>query len=318
MKKALLIITCLLLMICLSGCGGKKIKTEAEMQADLAASSYLPEKGMTISNFVIDKRKTDEDNKLDTVYVSFTADSATLRYTLSCTLRYELFNDGWELEGVTTTSKAIAPICGITDAELAEWLEYGDEMSNAKLISRTTDLPNMKETLVFQCSRTVNAQTDTWRATLELEFDAEEDFEWNGWVTISDVKTVYDYSQLAGSYSFTSVYSPKVTIDVTVTPDGHFDYKLTSRWSTGYSLQPSYDEYEKSGTITVADFEKSGEDLDFVYYFPSGDEEKLFGFALYEGKLYRHFYESGLFNPFRSFTWQDEPYEDGGWDSITR
>ncbi|MBQ7849661.1 MAG: hypothetical protein IJ343_08085 [Clostridia bacterium] len=324
MKKALLLVTCLLLMLCLTGCGGVSPKTESEMQTDLAASGYLPEQGLTISGFVVDKRKTDTENKLDTVYVSFTAEGAERRYTLSCTLRYELYNEGWMLENVKTTSKAVAPVRGATDKQITEMAEGNDLLSNPTIISRQTDLAGLSETVVCQCSRTLGAQTDTWTATMHLTFDNEDDFEW--WcydVTVSDLKSDFDYSKLAGDYHYKTSLNPYITTDVTITPDGRFIYNISYNDPQSSPWDSYYLEYEKSGTATISDFvvkEINGfYDMDFAHVFLVGDSPSAQeGFLLYRGQFYHANGSNAGGSSLSNMKWSPtREYTTGGWEEIT-
>lgn len=84
----------------LSGCT-KPTKGEKEIIEDLQADPAFISENTTISSYEIIKRRTDTDNKQDWVYVNVQSNDPDLTYSLSYELLYELYDNGWILEGVS-------------------------------------------------------------------------------------------------------------------------------------------------------------------------------------------------------------------------
>ena len=98
-QKLKLSITAVLLTgLLLTGCGND-VRTEKELQSDLKShSEFQMAEGGEISDFTIIKRKTDEHNKSDIVYVSVVVDHEMAPETRSYIMTYSEYNEGWMLD----------------------------------------------------------------------------------------------------------------------------------------------------------------------------------------------------------------------------
>lgn len=100
-KNGLLVIVLLVLILTLAGCGMEPIKTEKEIAQDLEESKdFLPGFEMDIDDLEITKRKTDEEDKEDLVYVAVEASNDEVVCKVEYKLTYNLYDSGWILDEV--------------------------------------------------------------------------------------------------------------------------------------------------------------------------------------------------------------------------
>ena len=94
-----LLLICCALLLC--GCTSKAVKTEEEILADMQERK-LPEEceGATISGIEIIKRQTNQEDKQDIVYVAILAETESAKIVRSYKLEYNLYDEGWVLDGV--------------------------------------------------------------------------------------------------------------------------------------------------------------------------------------------------------------------------
>ncbi len=98
MKKKICILLGLLSILIFAGCG-HKIKDEEEIKEDLLESDFFSiVEGSEIEEFEIIKRRTDNDDKEDKVWVALELDHENAKETRAYILYYEEYNDGWELD----------------------------------------------------------------------------------------------------------------------------------------------------------------------------------------------------------------------------
>lgn len=103
MKKrsfVLFLLICCALLLC--GCASTPaVKTEEELLADMQERK-LPEEceGAAISGIEILKRQTNQEDKQDIVYVTMQAETETAKLVRSYELEYNLYDEGWILDGV--------------------------------------------------------------------------------------------------------------------------------------------------------------------------------------------------------------------------
>lgn len=88
----------LFIVLVLSGCSDRA-KSESEIIEDIEACDSFKILNAEIENLEVVKRQTDKDNRSDLVYVTVEARNDNMECTLSFILQYELYNEGWFLEG---------------------------------------------------------------------------------------------------------------------------------------------------------------------------------------------------------------------------
>lgn len=117
MKKksfVLFLLICCALLLC--GCASQAVKTEEEILADMQERK-LPEEceGAAISGIEILKRQTNQDDKQDIVYVTMQAESESAKLVRSYKLEYNLYDEGWVLDGVEQYSEGENSTTALSD-----------------------------------------------------------------------------------------------------------------------------------------------------------------------------------------------------------
>lgn len=109
MKKQLWILT-VLLCVCLSACGGQTPASEAKLQEDLETSEIFARQvgnlgdKVEVTSFNILKRKTDRENRADTIWIQVEGESDAIRSSTYYIMNYGLYNDGWILDDISVDS----------------------------------------------------------------------------------------------------------------------------------------------------------------------------------------------------------------------
>ena len=103
-KKLLAVIFFVIAISLLAGCG-KKPASEATLKEDLynsrSFSRFSNQLGMKITDLEVVKRQTTEEQKSDVVWVEVNTSSEAAEGEMYYVMRYELYNDGWQLENIT-------------------------------------------------------------------------------------------------------------------------------------------------------------------------------------------------------------------------
>lgn len=90
----------LLLMISLVGCG-KSVKAEKELLEDLVSSSeFHMVEGGNASDLTVIKRLTDQEKRVDTVYVEINIEHKNATAKQAYIMHYTCYNDGWRLDSI--------------------------------------------------------------------------------------------------------------------------------------------------------------------------------------------------------------------------
>lgn len=104
MKKVRVILLTFMLLglaVAASGCGPAS-KSERAIADDLAeVDECIQEFDMEITDWTVDKRQTNSEDKTDYIWISIEADCDFFSYTADYTAEYVLYNDGWALENYT-------------------------------------------------------------------------------------------------------------------------------------------------------------------------------------------------------------------------
>lgn len=108
--KTLRILSALLALFCLlalAGCSSTPdAPDEVAIMADLNCSEEtIVDGGMTVIHLKITKRQTTPEDKVDLVWVEYTAASDAAEYTNSALLTYGLYNEGWLLDSIEEDGK---------------------------------------------------------------------------------------------------------------------------------------------------------------------------------------------------------------------
>ena len=111
---AALVVTC-----ALTGCSNSP-KDEKGIIEDLKASNQFISDTAEIESCEIIKRQTNTENGTDEVYVTVEGGNNELSFTLSYILTYELYNEGWFLEGVASYPDGPCDIQGLDEERLKD------------------------------------------------------------------------------------------------------------------------------------------------------------------------------------------------------
>lgn len=144
----------LVLLVCsiplLSACGNKAA-SEAELQEDLynsdAFSAYR-EKEFEITELIVTKRQTSEEDRSDKVWVKVELSNTKAEGYLFFVLDYSLYNDGWQMDTAQMDTEAehtTKPLCGLSEEELySAYLPSG-----AEILSNDVDLEDVLQEVTF-------------------------------------------------------------------------------------------------------------------------------------------------------------------------
>jgi len=103
MKRiSILLLTLIVLTLCLASCKSTPPLTgEEQMKVDILASDQFIANSLKIESLTVNDRKSDAENKTDTVYVTVSAKNDIVSCTYSYVLKYYLYDQGWALESLT-------------------------------------------------------------------------------------------------------------------------------------------------------------------------------------------------------------------------
>lgn len=187
MKKRMMYLLFVLLALNLTACGGKPVKSESEIAADLTASEYLPADGMEVSDVNILLRKTDKDKGLDEVTVTAGGYAGGSRFDLSYTLYYEYYDKGgWTLQRAEQYFDVPWEIMGTAEEQILR-----DLQSQADGVLGVSDIENYTtgyssltanmDSAEYSMSLQINAQSDSYQVRSEAEVTVSYHLTSDGW-----------------------------------------------------------------------------------------------------------------------------------------
>ncbi len=214
-KKIISFILVMVFAITMSGCNSNKGVEEKQLINDIQQSEYLQKSNMIIEDVQIEKRKTDIQNKSDTMIAWVNAKRDTMESKMCFSLTYKLYNDGWLIETIThyqDENWEFIPLKGISQESADTRIkEYSKNISSSKCIEHEEDLENSTSYFTYELeeeypyatkSKTVKINyefnvtydaglyTETWKDTVDT-VDSKED--WN-------IDGTWEYNYLADHY----------------------------------------------------------------------------------------------------------------------
>lgn len=184
-KKGLLYVILLVLACVFTACGTPAEKSEKEIATDLQqaiATSNEAIADFRVSSIEVEKRRTDKDSGVDTVYVWLDVENAKVKGTIGYTVEYVLYDEGWILEDISTYERgmwAFTPLVGIDE------------------VTANTDIQEYKD-LQWQL---VNAETDLEQGICTYYYQGEESL-YNGYcVEKHDVALEYVFDKSSGFWN---------------------------------------------------------------------------------------------------------------------
>lgn len=170
-KVAHIVLLCILvlLILLLTGCspaapGIDKIKSDVQNQY-----AVLKERNMTITSFQIEKRQTDVENKRDIVYIALEASGDGFTFNAKMQAVYRLYNEGWLLDYVSSSSAEYMPTRGVDEARPSS--EYPNKKFEMNLLDRYTDLQNGTDTFYFSIGYTARMYKATGNYTFLYQWN---------------------------------------------------------------------------------------------------------------------------------------------------
>lgn len=203
-KKIISFILIMVFTVTMFGCNSNKGVDEKQIINDIQESEYLQQSNMTIEDIQIEKRKTDVQNKSDTMIAWVNAMRDTMESKMCFSLTYTFYNDGWLIETITHYQDEdwkFVPIKGISQENADKKIkEYSKNVTSSKCIEHEEDLENgtsyftyeLKEKYPYATkSKTVKINyefkvtydeglyTEIWKDTVDT-VDSKEDWNING------------------------------------------------------------------------------------------------------------------------------------------
>lgn len=126
MKKNFLLILSLL-MLFLSGCS--KVADEKQILSDLKQyeNNDLTDEGEKIEKVIIDKRQTEKDSRIDTIWCTVETQNDLVKYQKNVIIHYGLYNkDGWLIDNVEVNDSdqwKKEPLRGVTEDTIIKSLD---------------------------------------------------------------------------------------------------------------------------------------------------------------------------------------------------
>ncbi len=145
-KQGIRIFLMMTTVLMLTGCGAKEKNLE-EIKNDLQSHpNFFDKQEVSITDIEVIKRQTDKKDKSDLVFVTINADNAEIECSLSYSMTYILYNEGWMLEHVFPYEEEqwqITPKCEPSQEILNE---YNEE----DYVNKTIDLENGRSIYYYE------------------------------------------------------------------------------------------------------------------------------------------------------------------------
>lgn len=105
-RKSKLIILFIVLGLTICGCSSKGgVKTEKQIIDDINNSEYLSKYDLGVEDIEISRRKTDKNNKTDSMNVWIQSKNDIMGYDMGFELNYTLYEEGWLLDSIKPINK---------------------------------------------------------------------------------------------------------------------------------------------------------------------------------------------------------------------
>ena len=214
-KKVLLILTMMILLSLLIGC--TNTANEKKIQSDLETNTQFDflNEGEKIEKLEIEKRQTDKNQKVDTIWCTITTADTEISYQKSVVLTYSLYDKGgWILDDVSVNKSKEwikTPLKGIDDEKIQsslsgqfitvndeEWRITKDNISNFSIDKQETNLEEKTDRVIV--SLTLNEDVEEAKGQLAINYIFEDEWKID---TLSD------------NTAFTVTVKPEAVLNVT-------------------------------------------------------------------------------------------------------
>lgn len=185
MKKFIYVLFYLASCILLLTSCGKTVANEKKIEKDLSAYSGFLEDEEKVESVKIDKRQTDKDEKIDTVWCDVVTEDQECSYQKGIILTYSLYNDkGWILDDVSvdsTKERVITPLTGIKEDNIPATLKNKNITINEEswaiipkdisIIKHDTNLKDQTDSVIAQITIEDAVQEATGQLMITYTFD---------------------------------------------------------------------------------------------------------------------------------------------------
>lgn len=192
----IILLTVFITLGLMTACGSnsKKTRNEKEILADICANdSYLLAYDYDSTSIEIEKRLTDEEKRLDDVWVYVTAENEDCNLNGYYLVSYAMYNEGWYLEDVETLDRKIS-VFSTADQSIADELVAYENATQTVLKSvgtYTSETQYEENKTVFNYEITTlenNLSHKIHNVTVTAYFTPD-----NGWnnTSVSDIPTMF-------------------------------------------------------------------------------------------------------------------------------
>jgi len=193
-NKSIMFIMVVLIMTILTACG-EKAKNEKEIAEEVAMyDTFFEAYELEIVSYKVDKRQTNEDDKIDYVWFTICGQNSEFEYSAEYELIYVLYNDGWQLEEIDRTDFEYQAKVSFDSTELeAELAELYDNISKIDVEE------NGNQTVLYY-----SAEENDEVLTTFYEIKAEAEFSPSAWEVTNVEETKIDTElDIVGEWIYT-------------------------------------------------------------------------------------------------------------------
>lgn len=202
MKK---VISTMLLLVLLStlltGCNSTV--DEKQIQEDLEADSQFDflKDNEKIEKLVIEKRQTEKEQKVDTIWCTITTADTEISYQKDAVLTYGLYDKGgWILDDISINEIIKTPLKGVSEEKISsslkgQFITINDERwdigeDNLKSISIDSQNTNLEECIdIVTVSITLDEEVEEASGKLEINYNFDDEWKIDNILEIEEFKT---------------------------------------------------------------------------------------------------------------------------------
>lgn len=253
-RKSKLIILFIVLGLAICGCSSNGgVKTEKQIIGDINNSEYLSKYGLEVYDIEISRRKTDKNNKTDSMVTWIQSKNDIMEYSMGFELNYTLYEEGWLLDSINPLDKEAWQYCATKTPSIeevdevikerhpnAKSYEYNDsEYDEINKITYNYSIIEEHPYVTYDISyniRYVFTPDENWYALLESSTDGVSD----------SGSTKTENWNINGTWT----YSNSDNLNATITINNYDGKNIDCSYDIKYDGVEKY-HFQKSGTFEV-------------------------------------------------------------------